>query len=269
MSNPEAGSLHDRRIQARAAFWRCAKDGFLRVLEHAPQVWKNPKEARFYRPEKRLITDNLEPLKQGAMVGILLFATFRFAGSKWFTRFRQRHGINLDASSPGTAATATAPTTTTSSSTATPRQVHAQFQSYSERQAAKASAAWSDASGLTLDIFVSFMAGLSSMFWLLDREQLAQDFARTPLVPGKSLLYDHVCPEMEAAYDKMDRAVWDGTANSSESDERTLHAMKRFVQNCRRRSEYLRSRRERGHDGSADDDRSDIVPHPGLEGAVE
>ena len=205
------------------------------------------------------------------MVGILLFATFRFAGSKWFTRFRQRHGINLDASLPPSTAAATAPTTTTISSTAaasTPRQVHAQFQSYSEKQAEKASAALSDASGLTLDIFVSFMAGLSSMFWLLDREKLAQDFARTPLVPGKSILYNEVCGDMEAAYDKIDSDVWDSTANNSE-DERTLQAMKMFVQNCRQRSEYLRSRREGGHHDGADDDRSDIVPHPGLEGAVE
>lgn len=244
---------------ARRSFWTCARAGFSRLLDDAPAVWKDAREARYYREEKRMISAHTEPLKQGAMVTALLLFSFRVGGSKWFNRWRQKNNINLSASEADPASAATKKASPT---TPPPR---AQFKSYSEQQAEKIQHVYRDAGTWTTDLIVSIMCGLSSTILLTDKQKIAQDFVRAPLLPGKSMIYNDLCPTMTAAYESTNPAIWDDLSEN----EKTLQTFHNFVQNCRIRSEFLRTKESSGEsvvNGAIQGQSDDIVPRPGLDG---
>jgi len=241
---------------ARRSFWTCARAGFWRLLDDAPPVWKDAREARYYREEKRMISAHAEPFKQGAMVTALILFSFRVGGSKWFNRWRQKYNINLGAADQATVA-AKKPTTTPP-----PR---AQFKSYSEQQAEKVQEVYRDAGTWTTDVIISIMCGLSSTILLTDKQKIAQDFVRAPLLAGKSVIYNDLCPAMTAAYERTNPEIWDDLSE----DEQTLQTFHNFVQNCRIRSEFLQTKESSGEsvvNGVIQEQSDDIVPKPGLEG---
>jgi len=286
--NQQGPALEELRRNARASFWRCAKDSFSKlVLTEAPLVWKDPREARYYRAEKQIVAEHLEPLKQGLYISIFLLVTFRVTGSKWFSQVRHKYGINLSAAAPkeegAEAVKAAAPTPPPPSNARNPQaaQAHAKFKSFSEQQAEKAQGAFTDATSFTTDILLSIMCGLSSTVLLLDRPKMANDVARIPLVPGKSVIYNTVCSDMTTAYENTSRLVWEQQQQQQQdlgetTNDLTLDTFHTFVQNCRIRSEYLQlkgveQQSPRGENGQGkgtvrlrDDSSGEIVPPPGL-----
>lgn len=223
--------------QARNAFWRVGKEGFVRLIEHAPSVW-NGSEQRFYRAEKEVIAEHVSPLCWGAVVfGVLLF-TFRISGSRWFIQMRDGLHKGL------------AP-----SATQQPKaQAEKQWTNYLNRQTNQTQATHQESSSLPFDMFISFICGCSPVVILSNRSKLTNDFAQAPLVPGKSLIYTHMCQDMTDAYNRLDPKAFHGTEDS------VLLTFQSFVTNCQRRAAFIADREAKG------EKLPDRVPFPGLSG---
>ena len=247
--------LADLRKSASESLWRCARTGFWRLYEEAPRVWNDPREARYYREEKRLVQEAADGVKFGAFMGVLILVTFRVGGSKWFTRWRQRNNINFSAHAMETS----------ESATLTPAAPRTSYKTYSEQQAEKVEAAYLEARNWTTDVILSIMCGLSSALLLTDTQKIGQDLVSAPLLPGKSVIYSDVCPAMTSAYEAVDPEVWKDLTEK----ERTLLMFHNFVQNCRIRKEFLTMNAQTEEsvvEGFIQDKTHDVVPKPGLDG---
>jgi hypothetical protein len=107
------------------------------------------------------------------------------------------------------------------------------------------------------DFLVSLMCGCSSVVFLSNPARLKKDFAESPLIPGKSIVYECMCGDMETAFNQhVDPRV----LSEGAGDDDTIVTFQTLVHNCRIRSDYIRAR---AADGS---NRPDVVPYPGLDG---
>ena len=216
-------------FDAEKEFWLLCRKAATTFFDEGPKVWKGD-EAKFYRAEKAVVTKHLQPFYHGMLSGCFLFLTFRISGSRWFASLRQRFLGRLSPTTP--------PPGSTNLQTQGVGGNHTKYKGFLERKMDEKSALKEEASQLPFDIFVSIMCGLSVAVLLLDRKQILDDFVETPLLPGKSLVHQHVCPDaLELPLEFM------GSNQSEES--KYLQAL---VKNCllRRKAQI------------------DIVPYPGL-----
>jgi hypothetical protein len=237
------------RQKARNAFWKSAKRGFYQVAKKAESAWRGT-DARYYRAEKEIIRQHLDPFYWGAAVASFLFVTFRLSGSQAFARFRQKYLLQAS----GRSAQSTTERTGTSQSSS-------EWKSYLERkQETRSRASDKPSSSLAFDIFVSFLVGCSSVAWLMKPEQkLHKDFARIPLVPGRSLVHKHMCEPMDRVYThEIDPRAF----SVGEKPDEVLVTFQSFVKNCRIRSEYIRVAEREGIS------QPDVIPSPGLQGVT-
>jgi hypothetical protein len=252
-SSTDAKDLKEIRNAARDSFLAAAKRGFLHLIEEAPSIWRGP-EARYYRRERETMTEYFMPLKWGCCVGVFLFFTFRVSGSKWYAQFYQKHFA-------GTASKIMGREASTEKSTSTSTN---QWKSYLDKEGEKKKAALNDAMKMGIDIIVSLLGALSSTLLLATTNRgIQKDFVEAPLVSGKSLVYQFMCPEFQEALKHVDpRALEDrnNVDDSVQDDPDILVTFHSFVRNCKIRDDFIQSRREQGvklHD---------VVPYPGLNG---
>lgn len=235
--------------QARGAFWRAAKIGFFCLVEEAPAAWKGS-DARLYRAEKNMITEHLEPFYWGAFVTVFLFGTFRVSGSRWYTRFRENATTNFNQRN-------NSHLTNSASAGKLQHKKPPEWESYLDQRAEKGKYIREEAFRLPTDLLVSLMCGASSIVWLSSPSQLKKDLTEAPLAPGKSIIYECLCSDMEASFSgQVDPRV---LANECNGDD-TLITFQTLVQNCRIRSDYIR---DKERDGCK---MPDVIPYPGLEG---
>lgn len=247
----EKVALQNLSLKLRGAFWRVANNGFSRLMEEAPPAWKGS-EARFYRNELRMISEHLEPLYWGSFVTIFLFGTFRVSGSRWYAQIRATHWARKNGSQN------TIPTQYRESNFQQLKPP--EWKSYLGQRAEKENAHCGEMLQLPTDVLLSILCGMSSILLLSKPSQLRQDFAEAPLLPGKSVVSDCLCDEMDAAFNQLcaDPSVL--TEEFVKQDD-TLLTFLTFVKNCRIRSDYIRAREREGKI------RPDVIPYPGLEGA--
>jgi hypothetical protein len=226
--------------EARLSFWRAARAGFVRLVEEAPAAW-NSSDGPLYRTERKMLAHHLEPLYWGAFVSVFLFGTFRISGSRWYARFRETNWKQR---------------ATSSSSDSTRSSAH--WKSFLDQRAEKEKFLQEETMQLPTDFFVSVMCGMSSVVWLSQPQRAGRDLAEAPLFPGKSVVVDCFCTEMEEAFNQsVDPRIL--TENVIENDD-TLRTFVSLVRNCRIRADYIRTQRERGNR------KPDVVPYPGLDG---
>lgn len=227
------------KLRAREAFWTAAQVGFFRVLDQAPQVWKG-REARFYRAEKKIIMDHMDPFYWGFFVTGFLFVTFRVSGSKAYLRFRDKYIFR---------------TTPLHMETAAPQQQ--QWTSHLERETKKKESLMKEAVSLPVDLFLSVLCGASSILWLSRPKQVHKDFSAAPLLPGRSLIHQNMCPDLVEAYEKkVDASAFQNPLNEDD----VLRTFQTFVTNCKIRSKVISTRRQSG------EDRPGVIPYPGIKG---
>jgi hypothetical protein len=228
--------------EARIAFWRAARVGFVRLVEEAPAAW-NSSDGRLYRTEKKVIAHHLEPLYWGAFVSVFLFGTFRISGSRWYARFRE---TNWKQRVTGTSSASDSNRTT------------ARWKSFLDQRAENERFMREETMQLPTDVFVSVMCGLSSVVWLSQPQRAGRDLAEAPLLPGKSVVVGCFCNEMDEAFNQsVDPRIL--TESIIENDD-TLRTFVSMVKNCRIRADYIRPRQEQGLKNP------DVIPYPGLEG---
>jgi hypothetical protein len=238
MSNDER---MDEAIQrAKKKFWDASREGFYRLMDEAPQIWTSS-DAKLYRTEKRIIFKHIDPFYTGAFTTVFLFATFRVSGSRWFTRLRE----NLFAS-PGSGKNLVPPQQVKN-------KTSREWKGYLEKEGEVKTAMEKDLSQLPIDLLLSALCGCSSVVWFSQPKELQKDFAELPLVSGGSLVHSYCCDEFEKAFQQLDKETFEN--NPDDEILRTFHM---FVQNCRIRSEFIRSRELEGYETPA------IIPHPGI-----
>jgi hypothetical protein len=237
--------LKESRNKARKSFWKVASAGFWRLMDRAPSVYASPTESRFYRHERALLAQHADPFFWGAFTTVFLFLTFRVSGSRFYSRFRE----NLFSSAKKPAASQSPPT-----------KQRPQWKSYSDRQAAQFQVEQKDLYELPLDLLVSLCCGGSAVLWLLPRAQIQSDFVAAPLQPGKSLVADLLCPEMERVLRReVDPRILTPDIVATKDDSLALFLA--FCQNCRTRQEFITYQQQRGTVR-----RPEVIPYPGLEG---
>jgi hypothetical protein len=229
---------YDIRLQARQTFWKAAQDGLFRVLEKAPTVWKG-RDARFYRAEKQIIMERVEPFYWGFVVTAFLFATFRVSGSKTYIRFRDSYIFNKHASPVAQQ----------------PQKTPQKWTGHLERESKRKEELKGEASRLPSDLIISMLVGCSSVFWLSKPKLLHEDFSAAPLVSGRSLIHQYMCPDLVNAYGtKVDPRVF------RSHDDDFLITFETFVKNCKIRSSVISDREKAGAE------RPDVIPYPGIKG---
>lgn len=242
--------MTDESEDEHRQFWTALKNGVFRLLDDAPREWNGP-DQRFYRAEKELMAENASPFLNGLAATAFLFMTFRVSGSQWWIRTAQR--ASRQQQQQPTTSHATAPPSTTAPSThSTP-----QFTSYLEQQAQQRNQLISDALRLPTDLLVSLLCGCSATAILLDSQKLENDLATAPLLPGKSLVHKHICPEFTRHLTSSSNSTATAPSNTNTTKLSTLET---FVRNCQVRSQFLASRQQTSvrH--------PDVVPYPGLQG---
>ena len=234
--------------RARNSFWKCAKEGFYQLVDHAPTAWKG-RDARFYRAEKQLIVKHVEPFYWGGVVTLFLFATFRISGSRFYQQFRTSYLSTISAKRVGTPPGGGA--------------ASSGWTSHLEEKAAERQHLFRDSIQLPVDVLLSVMLGASSILWLSKpKQQLAQDFATSPLLPGKSLIHEHVCPIFVQAQAPFAHVMQDSNTSrmrDDDGDATVLHTFATFCQNCQLRSRVIEERR-------ANEARPNVIPYPGIKG---
>jgi hypothetical protein len=231
--------------QAKKAFWKAFQAGVSELFQLAPQRWQGT-DAVHYRAEKQMITRHVEPLYWGSCIALFVFVTFRISGSKWYSRFHS-HFLRNKAS--------TSVNNTTGTIAAQQKQTPAgEWKSYLSQKAEQQQEYHNELLDLPTDIFVSVMCGLSTIALLSDPAEIEKDAVRAPLLPGKSIIHEIMCPKMIKAFeDTFDERVFDG-----EVDRGVLN-FAAMVSNCKARDAYIRRREN-------DTKRPDVVPYPGLRG---
>jgi hypothetical protein len=235
----------DARAHAKNSFWRAGASGLAKLIDDAPSTWKGP-EQRFYRAEKELIVEHASPFYWGAVVSGVLFLTFRVSGSRRFIQFREAYFRK-------------GPTAHKEPANVKAEEVQRRWQSYLDKQTEEKEAVIRSSLSLPTDIIVSIMCGCSSAAILFDTAKFQKDLVRAPLLPGKSLVHTHICHYAVKAYadcEQLDSNVF------SEVKDPLLRTFQAFAMNCTTRSDIIERRRAFG------DDRPDVIPYPGLLGAV-
>jgi hypothetical protein len=223
------------RVAARSSFWTAAKTGFSKLLEEAPTAWDSPDE-RFYRQEKQIIMEVADPIYTGLLVTGFLFVTFRVSGSTWYrTKFLKEATAQVSSEPAG--------------------QVVPQWKNYLQREAeaTKEKVGSEFFRNMPVDILLSLMCGVSATVWLFDPKKLHLNLARAPLLPGRSVVYTTVCPEMIAAHSVIDPRVF-----VDYSEDTTLRTFQSVVRNCQARSDFIAKQL------ASNVETPDVIPFPGL-----
>lgn len=123
---------------------------------------------------------------------------------------------------------------------------------------------------LSLDLFASVTVGAYTSLYFIDTSKLLRQAAELPLVEGRSLLSEELCPDFAKEFQTYPRETWEENDPSygRESIElapggkpKLASFIQSFVANCKRRAIYeeeMRSER-----GISENDPVN-VPHPGV-----
>jgi hypothetical protein len=227
--------------------WKSTWKGFTNILEQAPQAWRGP-DARLYRDEQEWITQSVvNPVFTGVFASTFCFITFRVSASRWWTRLQKTYFAKYQQLPPRIAK---------EQSTASQQQ-QPWRSTFLERETEKRRREISELSQLPIDLLLSILLGLSSFFLVFDSTKFRREFSSSPLLPGKSLFYLHVCPEVTSIYQQqaLQRNKEKSTSSTTTADDETLLMFEIFVKNCQIRSAYIQN--QTGN-------RPDVVPYPGL-----
>ena len=227
---------------ARGVFWETVKVSFVRFIDEAPSLWKQS-DAKQYRTEKRIINKQLDPLITGSYVTIFLFLTFRVSASRSFGRFRDQYITPLRSN----AKAKPVPQKTNNNKQ--------EWKGYLETRTEEVLRAKTNISQLPIDILLSIFCGISTALFVLQPEEIKNEMIQLPLVTGRSAIHEIVCPEFDTAFQKIDPNVFE-----TNSDDETIRMFRTFVNNCRLRSEFIRSRELSGVRSPK------LIPYPGVVG---
>lgn len=235
---PKDDRLMRLQVETHSKYWSALRNGFLAFIDRIPSTWEGS-DSHSYRYERQQILRTFEPVYSGISIAAILFLGFRITGSMGLAS-----GF-LNSSRPGSGAVSTGAT----------RKLLAPPQTgyYLERQTQQAKKSFSKVTQPLFDLMLSMMCGFSATLFLTNRSNLHRELAEIPLLPGKSLFYETVCPEVVKAYRELEASIHD-----SISRDETIGVFHRMNSNCHLRAHYISAQ------STEENQQPDLVPYPGL-----
>lgn len=109
---------------------------------------------------------------------------------------------------------------------------------------------------IPVDLILSLAVGASATLFLSDADKMRDDFAKIPLVKGRSLLSEELCADFTSQSYRFSSVM-----NSRQHQNQSLDAIRDFVSNCQKRSAYEDQLRKERHLTPSD---PVSVPWPGV-----
>ena len=187
-----------------------ARAGFADVMKNGWPIWVGP-NGHEYAAEKRARADAVAPLIWGAGAAITCFLSLRVSRTDWFIKYRNQMF-------PSSRPRVTKPVKFTQ------KQDH--YVSPIEEANKEAQAKLSKLTEGAVDVFVSLLVGVSSGLIILDPWTVNTRFQEIPLLPGRSLVAQRLCPDVQLFVQELNKKPW------SKEDESIEHA-RMFARNCR------------------------------------
>ena len=227
-------------------YWEETTKGVANVLSALRATWYA--DPRQYRWERHQLEKYVTPLHYGAGSAIFLFATFRIAGNPRFQAWRKnliserrrRSESQLSSTNPRTGIAKSEPGGGRRPSHPAPPMGYLESKREREVQAALSSMR------IITDVLVSVSTGTSGALLLLQahHDTMRKDFEQAPLVSGRSVVADEICPpflHIAESYKKKNPDV-----KPNDTDDVNLRSFAKFTENCsRRRDLESRIRTER------------------------
>ena len=241
--------------KVKRLLWSETAEGLGNVMGNIRSTWYGD-EAVFYSREEERLRKYIPPFQYGLAATVFLFLNFRVTGNPGFQKLRQNVWQRVRPSSSST----TSPTT----GIPPPQQGYLETKRKTQVEEALKSMKF-----LT-DFLISLSVGTSGTLFLLEakKEDMRIDYEDGPLIPGRSILADDMCPGMLKLYqtDPSIRQVLEDNERKKEQrkweqSDHNLVTFSTFIHNCTKREDYeSKIRKEQGK--SENDPIS--IPHTGL-----
>ncbi len=221
-------------------FWKILLNGMSKVMHDSNRARNGP-DQRDYAVEMAVFKTFYRPIMVGIGTSCFCFVLFRVAGSSSYQKFLQG-GV----SSPR------------STSKPQPNKKLKPWKSFSEREMDDRLENLNQPFSWQADALLSVLLGMSATAFATQPKVLRRAFVLTPLLPGKSLVSEHLCADMTRFYDGVDPLVF-----AREKDNETITTLRTFAVNCKMRDE-----RERGirRNQNLPDGHPVSIPYPGILG---
>lgn len=224
------------------SLWTAFQQGFTQLLlVEAPRAWREPTQ-NHYRIEREKILRHLQPFGMGIFVTIFCFATFRVSGGRWWTAIRLKYFGDFRHNNIKNNSN---------------HKNNNNNNTYLEQANSQKQETIAQLMQMPLDLTLSAVLGSLAFLTLHDSEKMQDDLVQCPLLPGKSLMHQCLCPKIVPALQAYQQA------HGPKDEQRLKYAetekvFASFAENCQARSQYLQGRQARGlaH--------PDLVPYPGL-----
>jgi hypothetical protein len=223
-SNSAAGDkVHQETSDILKMFLHATRRGIWDVIKQAPSAWRGA-EAHYYRDERRIIEKHTDPLYQGILASCVLFFTFRVSGSAWYRQIYTRYFGK-----------------TSASQTLQPTVEQKTYKGYLQQQAEETRSKMEHVKQLPFDGMLSLFCGVSASIFLFRPADFRNDLQTAPLLPGKSLVYSHLCPQYEATFQSIPKSDWD-----RRSPDKWIDAFAATLQSCQARASFIDHQRNVG-----------------------
>jgi hypothetical protein len=269
-SSSDIPQFDDRIVAAaKSALWDALAQGVANVIANMNSSWYGTHAVYYSREKEALERKYVPPFQCGVAATLALFVGFRVTGNPGFQTWRrsawQRYMVGPPKSTPtNNVPSAVHDLGVGKSATQRLRAPAPPSMGYLERtRQAEVERALKSMKFLT-DFLVSLSVGTSGTLFLLEakKDTMRRDLEDAPLVPGKSLVADQLCPgllQLSRGDSSVEQALTLPTARIQEDPMLTTFVT--LIGNCRKRADYEdRTRKEEGREKDA----LILVPHTGL-----
>ncbi len=237
--------------------WEETADGVGNALGNLGEAWYTGSDAVFYSREKERFRKYIPPFQYGLAATVFVFLNFRVTGNLRFQEWRKGIMKRFGSNSPPKQTPPTNPPVTGYLETKRNQEVKKALQSMK----------------FLTDGLISITVGTSGTLFLLEAKcgkDLRSDYETAPLVAGRSLLAEEMCPGMLEIYrsDPSVRKVLDAAAKSEkvigmQTGDPTLATFATFIGNCQNRADHEARLRKEYH-GVQSEKGPILIPHTGV-----
>ena len=248
--------------------WDEAARGIANAMAHIQSTWYGDEGVLYTNERERLGPRYLPPFCYGASATLFLFLNFRILGHPSFQSWRKQvwQGVSLpknrSSSIKSSMPPKPKPTPPSSSLSSPPSHQPPMPMGYLERKRKSDIEKTLQSMKLLTDLLVSISVGISGTIFMLEgkRKYMRKDFEEAPLVPGRSVVGEQMCPLFLKAV-SLEQETSNEAQEMKENDP-NMATILTFVGNCRRRAELEKKIRQ---DRGLKDDVPVTVPFSGFE----